>query len=59
MKIAQRLFNAESDNVKEQTGAEAAAAHKASLAMHISDTNAKPTGDPDTQDWHEFFYFWS
>jgi hypothetical protein len=35
VKIAQRLFNAESDNVKEQIRAKAAAAHKASLAMHV------------------------
>jgi len=57
VKIAQRLFNAESDDVKEQIGAKAAAAHKASLAMHVSDVKAEPTDDPDAQDRYEFYIF--
>jgi hypothetical protein len=57
VKIAQRLFNTESDDVKEQIGAEAAAAHKASLAMHVSDIKAEPTDDPDAQDRYEFYIF--
>jgi hypothetical protein len=57
VKIAQQLFNTESDDVKEQIGAEAAAAHKASLAMHVSDIKAEPTDDPDAQDGYEFYIF--
>jgi hypothetical protein len=57
VKIAQRLFNAELDDVKEQIGAKATAAHKASLAIHISDVKAEPTDDPDAQDRYEFYIF--
>jgi len=50
VKIAQRLFNAESVDVKEQIESEATAAHKVALAMHVSDIKAEPTEDPDAQD---------